>query len=72
MDEIIRWFRQMRKIFLSCILFVFCTSPAANAQQRALNPQVKRVVEEVSEDRIAEILKRLEEFRYPQRLFRHR
>ncbi len=35
---------------------------SASAQQRALNPEVKKVVDEVSEERIAAILKKLEGF----------
>jgi hypothetical protein len=52
----------MRKIFLSGILLAVCISPTTKAQQRALNLEVKKVVDEVSEDRIAEILKTLEGF----------
>src|SRR5258708_1595328 len=52
----------MRKIFLSGILLAVCISPTTRAQQRALNLEVKKVVDEVSEDRIAEILKTLEGF----------
>src|SRR6266852_2990188 len=46
---------------LSTLLFL-CGALTATAQYKAVNPQVAKIVGEVSEDRIAEILKKLEGF----------
>jgi len=44
------------------VLIYFCAALGAPAQYRAVNPQVSKIVSEVSEERIAAILKHLEGF----------
>ena len=44
------------------ILACFCGAFTASAQYKAVNPQVSKIVSEVSEQRIAETLKKLESF----------
>jgi len=49
---------QIKALILAC----FCGAFTASAQYKAVNPQVSKIVSEVSEQRIAETLKKLESF----------
>ncbi len=42
----------------------------ASAQYKTINPQVTKIISEVSEQRITETQKKLGELRYPQYFFR--
>lgn len=52
----------MNRIIGIVSLACLCGAVTASAQYKAVNPQVSKVVSEVSEQRIAEILKKLESF----------
>jgi hypothetical protein len=52
----------MKRAIPVLTLFSFCGAFTAPAQYKAVNPQVAKVVSEVSEERVAAILKKLEGF----------